>query len=45
MKIDIRNPAAAKLEAGFDTPGEAQCVVLSGPLVLVADSNSLIILK
>jgi hypothetical protein len=43
--LDIRKPGAPKLEASFDTPGEAQATVLSGPLVLVADSNSLIILK
>jgi hypothetical protein len=43
--LDIRKPGAPKLEASFDTPGEAKAVVVSGPLVLVADSNSLIILK
>jgi hypothetical protein len=45
LKIAIGNPAAPKLVASFDTPGEALAVVLSGPLVLVADSNSLILLK
>jgi hypothetical protein len=45
MKIAIRNPAAPKLEASFDTPGQALAIALSGPLVLVADSNSLILLK
>jgi len=40
-----QKPAAPKLEASFDTPGESQGVVLSGGLILVPDSNSLIILK
>jgi hypothetical protein len=44
-KVNISNPAAPKLEAVFDTPGESQGVVHCVSLIIVPDSDSLIILK
>jgi hypothetical protein len=44
-KVDISNPAAPKLKAVFDTPGESQGVILCVSLLLVPDSDSLLILK
>jgi hypothetical protein len=44
-KISISGPAAPKLESSYDTPGEAQNLFLSGKLLLVADTYSLLILK
>ncbi len=44
-KIHIGNPASPKLEASYDTPGEAQNVFVIGTIILVADTNSLILLK
>jgi hypothetical protein len=44
-KIDVSDPKAPKLIASFDTPGEAQNLFVLGKTILVADTNSLIILK
>jgi len=44
-KIDISDPKAPKLVASFDTPGEAQNLFILGKTVLVADTNSLLILN
>jgi hypothetical protein len=44
-KIDVSDPKAPKIVAAFDTPGEAQNLCLLGKTVLVADTNSLILLS
>jgi hypothetical protein len=44
-KYSIADPAAPKLEAAFDTPGEAVALAFCASLLMVADSDSLLILK
>lgn len=44
-KYSIADPAAPKIEAVFDTPGEAVQVVFCVSLLLVSDSDGLLILK
>ncbi len=44
-KFNVSDPAAPKLEAVFDTPGEAVGVVFCVSLLMVPDSDSLLILK
>jgi len=44
-KIDISDPSRPKLVSSYDTPGEAQNLFVLGKTILVADTNSLILLK
>ncbi len=43
-KVDISDPKAPRVIASYDTPGEAQNLFILGKTVLVADTNSLILL-
>jgi len=45
MKIDVTDPGSPRLVSSCDTPGEAQNLCILGKTILVADTNSLILLQ